>query len=92
MASDEELRRKAEKIAEEKIGVYIHIPVYLIVNIMLYIIWWTTGGPDSLPWPIFVTIGWGIGLVAHIFVTLGKGIDTSKMVEKEYHRLKEKNK
>ena len=90
MTSDEELRRKAEKIAEEKRGFYIHVTIYLMVNILLYIIWWTTGGIGTFPWPIIVTIGWGIGVVAHIFVTFGKGIDNSKMVEKEYQRLKEK--
>ena len=90
MTSDEELRRKAEKIVEAKKGVYIHVPIYLIVNILLYVIWWTTGGIGTFPWPIIVTIGWGIGVVAHILVAFGKGIDNSKMVEKEYQRLKEK--
>jgi len=90
MTSDAELRRKAEKIAEKKRGFYIHILVYLFVNILLYAIWLTTGGLGTFPWPIFVTIGWGIGVAAHIFVTFGKGIDNSKMVEKEYQRLKEK--
>ena len=92
MVSDDELRRKAEKIAEKKRSVYIHIPIYLIVNILLYVIWWTTGGIGTFPWPVIVTIGWGIGVVAHIFVAFGKGIDNSKMVEKEYQKLKEKNK
>ena len=44
MVTDDELRRKAEKIAEEKMGVYIHVPIYLIVNILLYVIWWINGG------------------------------------------------
>jgi len=88
MVSDEELRKKAEKNVEEKIGLYIHISVYLLVNILLYVIWWTTG--SGFPWPIFATIGWGIGVVAHIFVTFGTGMDNSKMVEKEYQRLKGK--
>ena len=89
MVSDEELRKKAEKNVEEKIGLYIHISVFLLVNILLYVIWWTTG-PGSFPWPIFATIGWGIGVVAHIIVTFGTGMDNSKMVEKEYQRLKGK--
>jgi len=92
MVSDDELRRKAEKIAEAKRGVYIHVPIYLIVNILLYVIWWSNGGIGTFPWPVFVTIGWGIGVVAHIFVAFGNGIDTSKMVEKEYQKLKEKEK
>jgi hypothetical protein len=91
MVTDDELRRKAEKIAEEKMGVYIHVTIYLIVNILLYVIWWINGGIGTFPWPVIVTIGWGIGVVAHIFVTFGKGIDKSKMVEKEYQKLKEKN-
>ena len=89
MVSDEELRKKAEKNVEEKIGLYIHISVFLLVNILLYVIWWRTGN-GSFPWPIFATIGWGIGVVAHIFVTFGTGMDNSKMVEKAYQRLKGK--
>ena len=89
MATDQELRIKAEKIAEEKIGFYIHITIYLLVNILLYAIWWVTGGLGTFPWPIFATFGWGIGVVAHLFLTFSKGINTEKMVEKEYQKLKE---
>jgi hypothetical protein len=92
MVTDDELRRKAEKIAEAKRSVYIHIPIYLFVNILLYVIWWINSGIGTFPWPVIVTIGWGIGVIAHIFVAFGKGIDNSKMVEKEYQKLKEKNK
>ncbi len=86
MASDEELRKKAEKIAREKIGFYIHFGIYLVVNAMTVVTWWAYGG--GFPWFIFMTVGWGIGIVAHFvqtFYALGK---VDSMAQKEYEKLK----
>jgi hypothetical protein len=77
MPSDEEIRRRVEKRIKERNEFYIHLAVYIIANIMLWIMWGFTsdlfsailsgGGWDynGLPWPIFPTMGWGIGIVAH---------------------------
>ena len=65
--------------------------VYLCINLMLWIIFLTTGGfVDTPPWPLLVSLGWGAGLVAH-------GIDyrshtsrekaISRAVERERDRL-----
>jgi hypothetical protein len=35
--------------------------VYVVLNVFLWVIWAFTG--LGFPWPIFVTVGWGIGLV-----------------------------
>ena len=45
MASDEELRRKAGKIAKKKSDFYIHLIIYIAVNIFLIIQWWVIAGP-----------------------------------------------
>ncbi|MFW9984330.1 MAG: 2TM domain-containing protein [Candidatus Odinarchaeota archaeon] len=44
-------------------GFYIHLFVYIMVNILLFAIWFfiTLG----FPWFIFPLLGWGIGVVAH---------------------------
>jgi len=90
MATDDELRKKAEERAYEKIGFYIHIP---IVNIFLYAIWYIIHGSNTHPWPIWVTIGWGIGVIAHFIVTFRMrfGFNIEKMIEKEYQELKRKS-
>jgi len=90
MQDDQELRKKAEKRAEEKIGFYVHFSIYLLVNILLYAIWWINNGSDTHPWPIWTTVGWGIGLIAHFTSVFFTGFTKEKMVEKEYQKLKEK--
>ncbi len=35
--------------------------VYLVLNVFLWVIWAVSG--TGFPWPIFVTVGWGIGIV-----------------------------
>ncbi|WP_455364585.1 2TM domain-containing protein [[Eubacterium] cellulosolvens] len=88
MSSDEELRSKARKRAEEKIGFYTHAAVYVIVNLFLIVVWWFTGGLGTFPWFIFPLFGWGIAIVIH-FIGTFKGLHYSeKMIEKEYEKLK----
>ncbi len=88
MVTDEELRNKAKKRAEEKTGFYIHFIIYLLVNAFLFVRWyWITGG-EGFPWVLTVTIGWGIGLVFHF---LGVFFIGPKIEEKEYKKLKEKS-
>ena len=88
MTSDEELRTKARKSVEAKVGFYVHLIVYIVVNILLVAIWWFTGGFGTFPWFIFPLFGWGIAIVIH-FIGTFKGLKYSdKMIEKEYERLK----
>ena len=88
MATEEELRKKAKKRAEEKIGFYTHFAIYIMVNILLYAIWWINHGPGTHPWPIWATIGWGIGIVAHFIGAIGATGFGEKLEEKEYKKLK----
>lgn len=88
MASDEELRTKARKRAEEKIAFYAHLSIYIVANIFLVAIWWFTGGFGTFPWFIFPLFGWAIGVVAHFIVTFKGTNIAEKMTEKEYERLK----
>ena len=81
-----EAYEKAKKRVEAKIGFYIHLAVYVGVNVVLIVINLTTL-PRYLwfPWPLF---GWGIGLFFHgmsVFVFSGKEFREAKerMIEKE---------
>ena len=58
-------RMKAERIVENKIGFYIHLVVYILVNSMFVLMWIYADGINSFPWFIFIMIPWAIGLVAH---------------------------
>ena len=91
LQSDEELRKKAEKIAHNKVDFYIHLIIYVMVNILLVVIWWFSGGPDTPPWFVFPLFGWGIGIVAHYFEAFKETKYKDKLTEKEYKKLKEKD-
>ena len=63
----------ARKRAEELQGYYIHLSVYVAVNLGLFLINSLTrdGGTWWFYWPM---LGWGIGLVVHTLVTFGGGV------------------
>ena len=91
MASSEELRKKARKTAEARVGFYIHLGVYVTVNAFLIALWWTTGwfaGISIFPWFIFPLFGWGIGIVAHGIATFSGPAYVERMTQQEYQRLK----
>jgi len=69
---------------EAKIGFYIHLSIYIAVNIVLILINLRTS-PQYIwfKWPL---IGWGIGVFFHamgIFVFTGKSAIKEQMIEKE---------
>ena len=76
--------QKAKRRVEAKVGFYIHLSVYIAVNLLLIIINLTTS-PEYLwfKWPL---MGWGIGLFFHaigVFVSSGRSLVTEQMIEKE---------
>lgn len=92
MESDEELRKIAKERAKEKIGFYVHLVIYLLVNGFLYAQWfWITEG-TGYPWVVPTTVGWGIGVIAHFLVVFVIEPKSKSFEEKEYQKLKEKNK
>ncbi|TET67534.1 MAG: 2TM domain-containing protein [Dehalococcoidia bacterium] len=87
--SEEELYREARKRVEEKKGFFMHLAVYICVNIFLVIIWAATG--DGFPWFVFPLGGWGIGILFHflgVFVFTQQTEWERKAVEKEVEKLK----
>ena len=87
--SEEEIYQQARKIVEEKKGFYIHFAIYICVNIMLIIIWATTGG--GFPWFVFPLGGWGIGILFHFLGVFAFSKQTGwdrRQVEKEMERLR----
>ncbi len=89
---EEEIRDLARKRVEAKKGFYIHLTVYLIVNVFLLIIWYMTGRGGDYPWFIWPLAGWGIGLLFHalsVFAFLREGGDWERReIQKEVEKLK----
>jgi hypothetical protein len=91
------------EIAHKRASFKRHAIVYVIINAFLWGLWFFTGNQHKginlgewetkhYPWPIWTTLGWGIGLAFHfasayIFPQVNS-------VEREYEKLKksEKNK
>ncbi len=63
LSPEEEIRKRVEKRLEERNGLYSHLAAYVMVNLMLWGIWLFAGG--GFPWPAMVSMGWGIGMMAH---------------------------
>ncbi|MBX9781732.1 MAG: 2TM domain-containing protein [Chitinophagaceae bacterium] len=80
---DQQLWQQAKARADFK----IHFSSYLIVNGMLWLIWFLTGGINSYPWPVWPTAGWGVGVVFNYLAVYRFG----NAAEKEYKKLKKNN-
>lgn len=75
----EEAREKAEKRLNQKMVLYSHVAAYVIVNAFLVLIWALTKPRPDCFWPVWIMIGWGIGLCFHIFAfMLGRRGDTMR--------------
>lgn len=71
--------------AKVRAGFKIHLTTYLVVNTALWIIWFVKGGAHTYPWPVWPTVGWGIGIVSN-YLTAYQFKHTA---EKEYEKLKQ---
>ena len=91
--TDEELMKLAQRRVKQKQQFKLHLIVYILVNVLLVIIFFTTAsyspGKDFWPrWPIF---GWGIGVIFHGVAVFSDSFDTANpgKVMKEYKKLKD---
>ncbi len=72
--SEEQIYEEAKKRVEEKKGFYIHLTVYIVVNIGLVLLWASATG-RGYPWFVWSLGGWGTGILFHylsVFVFGGK--------------------
>lgn len=61
----ERLEKQERTLRHIKWGWAVHLRVYVAVNLLLFGIWWLTGGADTHPWFLYPLGGWGIGLYLH---------------------------
>jgi hypothetical protein len=69
---------------------YYHFVVYIVINVLLFVIWFFTF--RGFPWFVFPLAGWGVGVFFHflaVFVFPGRGA-LERMTEREYEELKRK--
>jgi hypothetical protein len=65
----ERRERAIRRVAAIK-GFYVHLAVYLVVNIGLFVVDALTGSDWWVQW---VAFGWGIGVAAHALAVFGHG-------------------
>ncbi len=86
---NEEAYKKAKERVEAKLGFYVHLCIYIVVNISLFIIN-KIASPDY-SWFYWPLIGWGIGILFHgIGVLVAIGGISDRMIKKELKKIEKK--
>jgi len=71
MKTEENKYQKAKERVEVIKGLYIHLIVYVVVNLILFSINMIFS-PANL-WFLWPLMGWGIGVAFHVFTVFGFG-------------------
>ncbi len=83
---DERLWRTAKRRAEFKRSLFS----YIVVVCFMWGVWWFTMGRsqgfNGYPWPIWIMLGWGLGLAFQFFKAYNG--DKDDLAQQEYERLK----
>ncbi len=70
MADEKERDERLWRIARKRANFRRSFFVYVVINAFLWGVWWFTTGRNSgvrgYPWPIWVMLGWGIGIAFSI--------------------------
>jgi hypothetical protein len=85
---DEQLWR----IAKKRAGFKKSLASYIIINGFLWAMWYCTEGhhenDNMIPWPIWCTLGWGIGVAFSYYGAYHNDKETETM--REYQKMKDK--
>lgn len=81
--SDDAIRRMAKARVEFR----QHAASYVIVNLLLAAIWYFPDGGGGYYWPVWVHLGWGVGLAFNAWHAYGPGPGA---VEREEAKLRAK--
>lgn len=107
LSEEARIRQRIEKRYKERQGLIMNVTAYVLVNIMLWSIWFFSSQSDFIalgegargefpfPWPIFPFLGWGIGVVAHsidYYSKYGRGADRREQaIQREIERERERS-
>lgn len=77
-------RKAALKRLKAKRDFRTHVAAYVVVNLALIGIWWFTG--RGFYWPIFVILGWGIGVALNGWDVYFRKPITEAQIDREIRR------
>ena len=84
---NQEAYKRVEKRVEQKLGLYVHIGAYLVVN--LFLIGFNLSVSPETYWFQWPLVGWGIGLLFHaltVFLLYDSTGIRERMIEKEMEK------
>jgi hypothetical protein len=78
-------------VARKRASFRGHLVSYILVNAFLWLLWIFSASNSyrGIPWPLWSTFGWGIGLAFHYasaYLSTGE-----RLAEKEYEKLSNKS-
>ncbi|WP_375437858.1 2TM domain-containing protein [uncultured Hymenobacter sp.] len=75
------------RMAKDRAKFKSHVFTYFLVNTLLWVIWALTGREASpMPWPLWVAIFWGFGVVLQ-GIKAYAGFGEEQQSEREYEKL-----
>ncbi len=86
----EALRQQAIRRVKKRRDFYAHLVVYLLFNAVIWGIWGVIAATShsDWPWPVFVTLGWGIGLAMNAWEVFVRKPITEEEVQREMEHLR----
>ncbi|MFC4588959.1 2TM domain-containing protein [Sphaerisporangium corydalis] len=80
------IRARAIRQLHLRRGLQVHVLIYVLANAIQVVVWFAYT-PQQFFWPLWSILGWGIGLLFHIWgVHSGAGIDEAR-IEREIDRM-----
>ncbi len=83
---EELLRQRAVKQVRKRRDFYGHLLVFVLVNAAVITIW-AALGDGGFFWPIFLILGWGIGLVMNAWDVFYRSYEDEGQIQREIDRL-----
>jgi serine/threonine-protein kinase len=84
-----QVSKQVRERSNKRLELLQHGSVFVLINLMLWSLWFFSGA-GGFPWPILVTMGWGIGMVAHVAESYSKSgkraAQRDRAVEREVER------
>ena len=87
--SPEGLHEQALRRVKKRRDLHTHAFAYVAVNVLLWGIWAIIGLTSGswFPWPLWVTLGWGIGLAFNVWDVYFRRPITEEEIRTEMSRL-----
>jgi hypothetical protein len=88
-ATPDGLREQALQRLKKRRDFKAHAFVYALVNVVVWGIWVViaVSSHSRFPWPVFITLGWGIGVVMNAWDVFVRKPITEEELRREIERL-----